>query len=193
MVTLSCASSKNSYKTKSIQNLMSGTYNSSLQASQDSAFYDISLEMHPIWTESHPGRYLYVEQAVSAYKEKPYRQRVYEIQEVDKGFISRVYELPDPDAVIGKYKATDPVWSTITPDMLTIREGCDVIMKQIGTDHYKGSTVDKNCQSTLRGATYATSTVEITLQGITSWDQGYDADDQQVWGAEKGGYIFLRQ
>jgi len=172
---------------------MSGSYNSGLQASQDSAFFDISLEMHPIWTDNFPGKYLYVEQAVTAAKDRPYRQRVYELEEVDGGFISRVYELPDPERVIGAYTAGHAIWKTISPDQLIIREGCDVIMKQVGTDHYKGSTIDKNCLSTLRGASYATSSVELTKKGITSWDRGYNDQDEQVWGAVKSGYIFLRQ
>jgi hypothetical protein len=27
---------------------------------------------------------------------------------------------------------------------------------------------------------------------IVSWDRGFDGDRRQVWGAEKGGYIFGR-
>jgi hypothetical protein len=28
---------------------------------------------------------------------------------------------------------------------------------------------------------------------IVSWDRGFDASGAQVWGAEKGGYIFLNE
>jgi len=28
---------------------------------------------------------------------------------------------------------------------------------------------------------------------IHSWDQGWDADDEQVWGATKAGYVFDRK
>jgi CpeT protein len=42
----------------------------------------------------------------------------------------------------------------------------------------------------LRGATYATSEVIIKNQQMISWDRGYDSSDRQVWGAEKGGYVF---
>ena len=47
--------------------------------------------------------------------------------------------------------------------------------------------------STLRGATYAVSDVTLSATQILSWDRGYDAQDNQVWGAEAGPYEFLRQ
>jgi len=59
-------------------------------------------------------------------------------------------------------------------------------------DTYEGSTEGNNCESDLRGAKYATSEVKISKDGIISWDRGYDAEGKQVWGAEKGGYIFKR-
>jgi hypothetical protein len=27
---------------------------------------------------------------------------------------------------------------------------------------------------------------------MVSWDRGWNADDKQVWGAEKGGYEFVK-
>ena len=58
--------------------LMQGSFDSSEQAAQDSAYYAISLHMYPIWPER--GQYLYVEQALAAMQDKPYRQRVYELR-----------------------------------------------------------------------------------------------------------------
>jgi CpeT protein len=55
---------------------------------------------------------------------------------------------------------------------------------------YEGSTLGKECLSSLRGATYATSKVKIDEKMILSWDQGWDNADKQIWGATKGGYIF---
>ena len=36
---------------------------------------------------------------------------------------------------------------------------------------------------------------EVSMESgrIESWDQGFDANGKQVWGAEKGGYVFLKQ
>jgi len=62
-----------------------------------------------------------------------------------------------------------------------------------GDGYYTGSTVGKLCESNLRGAAYATSEVTVKSDRIISWDRGFDNEDNQVWGAEKGGYVFLRE
>ena len=58
---------------------------------------------------------------------------------------------------------------------------------------WAGSTQGKGCSSTLGGASYATSQVTVTPLELRSWDQGFDAAGKQVWGAEKGPYVFLKQ
>jgi hypothetical protein len=50
----------------------------------------------------------------------------------------------------------------------------------------------KNCPSDRKGATYATSKVTISENLLLSWDQGFNEKDEQVWGAEKGGYYFKK-
>ena len=53
-----------------------------------------------------------------------------------------------------------------------------------------GKTGDDSCVSTMRGASFARSEVEILEDKVISWDRGFDADGKYVWGAEKGPYIF---
>ena len=70
-------------------NLMTGSFNSGAQAASDSDYYDISLHMYPIWEDRKGEHWLYVEQAVTAAPERPYRQRVYKVEEnKDGSFIS---------------------------------------------------------------------------------------------------------
>ena len=168
--------------------LMQGSFNSEKQAAADSTYYNISLHMYPIWEEQ--GRYLYVEQALNSMQDKPYRQRVYEVTQLnDSVFSSAVYTIPNDSLWIGKWK-NPAEFNAIGPGSLEERTGCAVLLKRLGENHFKGSTNERDCESTLRGATYATSTVEITSEGIISWDQGFDAQGNQVWGATEGGYIF---
>ena len=47
--------------------LMTGTFTSAIQAQTDSAYYNISLTMHPIWKTDPDVRWLYVEQAVTKF------------------------------------------------------------------------------------------------------------------------------
>jgi len=168
---------------------MTGSFNSAEQAAQDSAYYNISLHMYPIWEGK--GNWLYVEQALAVMQERPYRQRVYELEKTGEGaFISKVYELPDAKAAIGKWKT--PKWfDEMTPDDLTEKEGCGVNLAW-ENGIFKGATGEKTCQSSLRGASYATSKVTVYPEKIISWDQGWDDKGEQVWGAEKGGYVFIK-
>lgn len=168
--------------------LMQGSFNSERQAAQDSSFYNISLHMYPIWKDK--GHFLYVEQALNSMQDKPYRQRVYELKRSsDSTIASYVYTLPNDSLFIGNYK-NPKAFSNLTLDSLSLRSGCEVVLKKINENTFKGSTGETSCESTLRGASYATSEVEITKTKITSWDRGFDAEGNHVWGAEKGGYVF---
>ncbi len=173
--------------------LMSGEFDSLKQSKEDESYYHISLKMLPIWTELNDGYWLYVEQAVGNMLDKPYRQRIYHVTALgnDK-FSSAVYELPDALAVVGGYERPE-LLAGISPQDLNLRIGCAVILTQISPNYFQGSTDNKTCLSQLRGATYAHSIVEITTAGIKSWDQGFDANDKQVWGAIDGPYVFDRK
>ena len=172
---------------------MTGSFSSAAQAAEDTSFYDIRLEMVPIWNERTDGRWIYVEQAVATYLDRPYRQRVYQVtQEPDGRFRSVVYTLTEPTRFIGVWK-TPGLMDSISPANLSLREGCDIILTwnpEKGT--YTGSTGDNTCPSSVRGARWAYSEVEIRADGMLTWDKGLDAEGKQIWGAEKGGYQFVK-
>lgn len=169
---------------------MTGSFNSSAQAQADSSYFNISLEMHPIWADNEDGKWIYVEQAVVGSEDKPYRQRVYHLREVDGVFISDIYKLPNAKLYINQF-GNRAMFSLISPKDLNQKVGCEVILRKEG-DQFMGSTGERSCPSTLRGATYATSEVTVTENQMISWDRGYSEDEEQVWGAEKGAYIFDR-
>ena len=73
-----------------------------------------------------------------------------------------------------------------------LRDGCSVFLERVDEIRFAGETRGAGCKSTLRGASYATSQVVVTREGIESWDRGFDANGRQVWGAEKGAYVFKR-
>lgn len=173
---------------------MAGSFSSAEQAAADSSYFDIRLHMEPIWEERSDGPWLYVEQAVATSLERPYRQRVYHVTEPEAGlYVSEVYELPgDPLRFAGAWQA-DSLLAGVTPEQLTARQGCAVHLRwRQESRTYEGRTPGTGCLSSLRGASYATSEVSISCGRIVSWDRGWDDHDLQVWGAEKGGYDFLR-
>lgn len=172
--------------------LMSGDFSSAEQAEEDTSYFDISLVMRPIWKQDQNVKWLYVEQAVTQYIDKPYRQRIYRLSQVgDDTFESRVYELPDPEKYVHAFDDM-ALFDVLTPESLILRPGCAVFLNKKG-NCYAGSTNENDCKSTLRGATYATSVVEICDSKIISWDQGWNDEDEQVWGATKGGYVFRKK
>jgi hypothetical protein len=172
---------------------MSGSFNSAEQAAADSSYYDIRLEMAPIWTGREDAAWLYVEQAVGGMTERPYRQRVYRVSEGENGiFESAVFILPEPEKLVGAWQEQE-LLKGLGPEDLELREGCTVFLKYDGEGQFVGGTEGNGCLSGLRGAAYATSEVVVGPGRIESWDRGFDTEDVQVWGAEKGAYIFLRK
>ena len=171
-----------------LYSLMQGSFNSETQAKTDSTYYNISLHMYPIWEGK--GNYLYVEQALNRMQNRPYRQRVYKLNQLsDSTFSSEIYTLKTDSLWIGKWK-TPEAFDSITPNDILLKPGCEVILKRLSENHYKGKTGDTTCVSTLRGASFARSEVEIFTDKILSWDRGFDVEGNYVWGAEKAGYIF---
>ena len=170
--------------------LMQGSFDSSEQAAQDSAYYAISLHMYPIWSER--GQYLYVEQALAAMQDKPYRQRVYELRSMEDGVVeSHVYKIPADSLWVGKWRTPEAFEALALSDLEHL-EGCEVRLTQVGEGHFSGATGDQTCPSVLYGASYAQSEVDVFPDRVESWDRGFDAEGNHIWGAEKGGYVFLR-
>jgi CpeT protein len=170
---------------------MTGSYDSSLQAEEDSSYYNISLHMYPIWENKGGGKYLYVEQALASMQGQPYRQRVYKLQKQSDGKIaSFVYTLKNDSLFVGKWKDLK-YFNQFGLSILDEREGCEVMLSKL-LSSYEGSTQKDYCKLTLRGVSYATSVVSIANNQITSWDQGFDEKGEQVWGATTGPYKFVK-
>jgi CpeT protein len=179
-----------------LKQVLTGHFSSAKQAAVDPDYMDIHLQCVEIWKDRHDGPWLYIEQARGDLLAAPYRQRVYRLSvEPDGTFASAVYELPGKAMdVVRQYAGAhkDPTkLKDLTPQQLVKKEGCTVYLTfKAGT--FEGGTREKGCPSRLAGATYATSEVVADQAGLRTWDRGYDAQDQQVWGAEKGPYQFDR-
>jgi hypothetical protein len=170
---------------------MTGEFSSAEQAAEDSTYFDISLKMTRIWPEKKTGAWLYVEQALASTPDEPYRQRVYFIREMGDGqFSSDIYLIPEEEKFIGAWNDVSRFEEMDQFD-LKYKDGCAVFLNYDGFQ-YSGSTNEGTCKSALRGANYATSEVKIIKGVLESWDRGYDEEGNQVWGAEKGSYIFKK-
>jgi hypothetical protein len=174
---------------RNLYNMMIGSFSSENQSKVDSNYFDIRLKMVPMWSESEY-YWLYVEQAMATNENKPYRQRVYRLSKVNDTTIeSRVYTIKNGENYFGDWKLENPL-ANLTIDSLEERKGCSIFLNKINKSEFSGSTNKTDCESSLKGATYAISFVNIYTDMIISWDRGFDKDDNQVWGAINGGYIF---
>ena len=182
-------SSSNSKEMDELVNIMQGSYSSEKQSIVDTSYFNISLRMVPIW--KNKGHYLYVEQAMFKKQEKPYRVRIYKLTQKGDSFVSEIHTLKNEKDWIGKWK-TPEAFDNLSENDIELKQGCEVTLKRIAKNKFAGQTGYKTCPSELRGASYATSKVTVTENEILSWDQGFDKTDKQVWGAEKGGYHFLK-
>lgn len=176
---------------------LSGSFDSGAQAAADARYFDIRLRMRRIWPERSDGHWLYVEQATAAAQAKPYRQRIYRVARAADGrIVSEVYTLPDAEAWAGL--ADDPVAlarraGALQPSALSERKGCAVWLKRAADGDFDGGTEGQGCASELRGAAWASSRVRLKADRMETWDQGFDAEGRQVWGATAGPYIFVRR
>jgi CpeT protein len=184
---------QNSRDVKKLASCMAGEFTSREQAKQDTGYYEIILRMKPIWKSRNDGYWLYVEQSLASKQEKPYRQRVYHLYPGDDTtIVSKVYEIKNPLKYTRGWEHPE-LLAGLTPDSLVDRQGCAIFLHPRGKGVFSGSTPGKECLSTLRGAAYATSEVTVYPDRLISWDRGWNTEDQQVWGAEKGGYIFVKE
>jgi hypothetical protein len=191
---LSCKSSqnqtpKNSSELNELVSIMQGHYSSEIQSKEDKEYYNISLRMTPIW--KNKGNYLFVEQAMFDKQDKPYRVRVYKVHQDGENFISEIFTIKNEKDWIGKW-ANPKEYDKLTEADIELKQGCQVTLKREAKNKFSGATGDKTCPSELRGASFANSIVTVTKDGIISWDQGFDKEGKQVWGATKGGYHFIK-
>lgn len=171
---------------------MIGSYSSAAQAERDTNYFNIELEMVRIWPKETDGIWLYVEQAAASKKDQPYRQRIYHLRQVDDTtFVSTVCNLDSMKNFMGAYRDVSR-FGALTPADARELEGCAITLSY-RNGRFVGSTHERDCRNAWGKATYATSEVDIGPEGMVSWDRGYDDTHTQVWGAEKGGYEFVKK
>ena len=164
---------------KKLYKIMAGEFSSEQQSKNDSSYFHIMLRMKPI-AINNDGYWFYVEQSMAAMQEKPYRQRVYHLYiQDDTTIMSKVFEVKNSSQYINAWKDESKL-KNITTDSLIDRQGCGIFLHKQQDKTFKGSTPFKECLSTLRGATYATSEVTIYKNKLVSWDRGWDKNDKQV-------------
>lgn len=163
-----------------------GTFTSKEQAQQDSTYYDITINIVPVWEES--GDYwLYAEQALSNSIENPYTQKIYRINKDDKeGLIMESFEIENPQEYHGGWKIPEK-FNSLSPEDLNPMPGCTIYFRK-EEGKFLGETRGKNCISISTSSHYSTVQLIISEDKLISWGRGYNRKDQQVWGKHEEGY-----
>jgi hypothetical protein len=200
---------------------LEGRFDSSEQASQDADYLPVSLKSCLVTVmDDQTGAlgdalYLYVEQAIMGREQTPYRQRIYRIADADPTLGSSTVEseillLATPARFVSFCSVTQASRVVARQDIET--RGCSVFLtlKPDGesegagpgagdatvanrTPRFVGTTPQGGCPSSFNGATTAESYVSLGAESLIAWDIGRDAAGNQVWGPEKGPYIFKRK
>ena len=172
---------------------LDGRFDSSAQAGTSPQYFPVQLQTCRAEAPAFGPNVLYVEQAMLANLDAPYRQRLYVVDaggDPSSNAISRVYALVKPKAAVHAC-ADGASPSFVLADAIEL-PGCRVELEWKG-DHFEGGTVGTECLNDHQGAVYATSEVTVFADRILSWDRGYDSHGKQVWGAVAGPYVFDRK
>lgn len=133
--------------------------------------------------------FLYQEQGLVGTLDKPYRQRFLEIKAEDDNLAASYSYKPE--------KLNPWINFCDNSDRVVEREQlgelvCTVILKPY-LSAYAGTTPPEGCVADVRGAVKITNRIILHQQGMDTWDRGFDAAGNQVWGAEDEAYQFRRQ
>jgi CpeT protein len=176
-----------------LKNRLIKLYDSSDQSLFQPDYLDVTLKHCEVDIANAPASesqsvFLAIEQSISLYSYAPYRIRFVKLRydsETDT-FLSTNYEPENPKEWTGVCSSSD---RSIVDYSEYLDGKCTVALKKDG-EIFKGGTPEGGCYSNYGGASYFTSKATIAPNYIKSWDQGFDINGNQVWGAEKGPYIF---
>ena len=167
-----------------------GVMDTSAQADADSNFVSVQMTTCrvAIADSAADSVYLYQEQALSEDLSAPYRQRFLQITPGDRQRIdSNTFKPENPEQWIGlcdRAAAERQVPAEALGDRV-----CTVALRASPLG-FVGSTPRSGCPTNVRGAASITNIVVLHEGGMDTWDRGFDAAGNQVWGAEETPYQY---
>jgi CpeT protein len=159
---------------KRLKDRMIGSYDSQEQAGADNSYQNIVLNVG--------------EFDLRKKFDLKKKKRVYQLYRQDEmTIVAKVYELPEPQRFAGAWNDAG-MMKKLTKDSLIGREGCTIYFHKNDDGNYYGNTDGKGCESSLEGASYSSTELNVFPNMVILWERGYDSGDNQVWGADKAGY-----
>ncbi|MEO1620979.1 MAG: chromophore lyase CpcT/CpeT [Cyanobacteria bacterium J06632_3] len=182
---------------ESVVSYLIGTMDTTAQAAVNPNFVGVQMTTCPVSVvganvgANRNSVYLYQEQALTENLDEPYRQRFLQITPGAGDRIdSHTFKPDSPERWIGLCAALADSAGSEASAMGEIaiadlgERTCTVSLRVSNIGGYVGSTPTGGCATTFRGATSIHNTVVLHDRGMDTWDRGFDAAGNQVWGAE---------
>lgn len=170
--------------------LLQGRFDNVDQANADATHRVVLLTMVPVLDGRGDGHWLYVEQAMALTPDRPYGQRVYRLHAGEAGeVLAEVFTIDNPGRFVQGWEGD--ALAALDHAALRPLPGCTLHLRAEG-DAWRGSTRGKACASSRGGASYTTAEITLDADGLRTWDRGYTAADQEVWGAPAP-YVFVKR
>ncbi|MEM8807159.1 MAG: chromophore lyase CpcT/CpeT [Cyanobacteria bacterium P01_G01_bin.38] len=178
---------------------LEGVMDTSAQAAANPDFVSVQMTTCRV-TVTEPAAdsvYLYQEQALSDSLDEPYRQRFLQIAPGDGLRVESHTFKPDaPEQWVGFCNdPSGPVFDhrasndRLVPTAALGEQICTVALRPSPLGMV-GSTPSGGCPASVRGAVSITNVVVLHVDGMDTWDRGFDAAGNQVWGAEDEPYQY---
>lgn len=134
-------------------------------------------------------QFVYQEQALMEQLGQPYRQRFLAItpDPETNSVQSITLRPPNPEQWVGLCDRSDRD-RAISPEALG-ETTCRVFLRPSASG-YIGQTPVGGCPASVRGAVRMSNTILLHGDGMDTWDRGFDADGNQVWGATTTPYQY---
>ncbi|WP_290436471.1 chromophore lyase CpcT/CpeT [Aeromonas caviae] len=171
----------------------SGEFSGQEQATFDARFTIAELRLVEIWPGEGPFRWVYAEQFLTERAQRPFRQRIYRFSSLPDGRILMA-ELTMPRATdfAGAWRRPE-LLDSLTPQQLSLREGCEIWLTRQPGGEYKGQTRVGHCATDFGGATTLVQYLWIGPDSVRLLDRAYDNGAHQRWGSPGEGYVYLRK
>lgn len=166
-----------------------GIMETSAQAATNPDAPSVRMTTCRVRVEARDSVFLYQEQALTQRLQKPYRQRFLQLapSAAENSIESKAFKPLDPQRWIGLCDRAEEQRILQPSDL--IEAGCSVFLVPVN-QIYVGNTQAGGCATNFRGAVRITNTVFLHAAGMDTWDRGFDAQGNQVWGAKDQSYQF---
>lgn len=147
----------------------------------------VKVEDEPLINSSQT--FLYQEQALSQKLSQPYRQRFLRIAPSGdrRSVESAAFRPPNSTAWIGLCDKPEAERVVKVSDIGKLT--CSVFLQPQG-QNYVGETKAGGCPTNFKGAVKIVNQIVLHQSGMDTWDRGFDATGNQVWGAKDKPYQF---